>query len=445
MSVNESTESTETVYQTPGSSEEASGHEELEPSRPEQELSASPELVGPVTRSGKKRKNPAPVKSSGKKKNKTSMMRSPRKSNTDRPTLHSGVATPTRTDPPPLAAASATGTTSGKAPPEPQGQQGTQADLAALLTNGLSTIHKSMEAMENRITDKIGGLEATVASNKHCIVELTSALSKNTVDLARLETQMREGEANFESRVSDVVRSVMSADLSRPLARELAIDRPPGRHLTTAQIDRYDRCRRSLRLWPIGGPDLPGAVRNFLISKLGFDPVLVERDFGPLEARRVVEPRSKIESEVVVEFPLPAIRDSVKSHGFKLEGMAAGIRIEVPAFLKSDFHILQNMAYKIKQANKEAKRSIKFDDDCHGVMLDIQLPGMDWRRIRPHQAREARRNHPSLASGPLEMSADMLVGAAGGDSSLSLAGGSWTSASAASGSNSVPLGERSQN
>ena len=50
-------------------------HEELEPERPDTEvieldLGASPTLEGPTTRSGKKRKNPAPVKSTGKKKNK---------------------------------------------------------------------------------------------------------------------------------------------------------------------------------------------------------------------------------------------------------------------------------------------------------------------------------------------------------------------------------------
>ena len=63
MSSNESTESSDTVYQTPSSIvlEEPAVHEELE--RPPGELGdlgASPELTEPVTRSGKKRKNSAP-------------------------------------------------------------------------------------------------------------------------------------------------------------------------------------------------------------------------------------------------------------------------------------------------------------------------------------------------------------------------------------------------
>ena len=60
MSSNESTGSTESVFRTPGSGEgeaDLSLHGELDPPIQERELGASPELVGPVTRSGRKRKN----------------------------------------------------------------------------------------------------------------------------------------------------------------------------------------------------------------------------------------------------------------------------------------------------------------------------------------------------------------------------------------------------
>ena len=86
MSVEDSSGSSETLFQTPSSTAspathaEPGGeveHQELEPSRPEPDVGASPELIGPVTRSGRKRKNLAPVKSSGKKKNKMMPTRSP--------------------------------------------------------------------------------------------------------------------------------------------------------------------------------------------------------------------------------------------------------------------------------------------------------------------------------------------------------------------------------
>ena len=73
MSVNESSESADAVFQTP-----SSVVEELElAERQEEELGASPELSGPTTRSGRKRKNIVPVRSAGKKKNKMNTVRSP--------------------------------------------------------------------------------------------------------------------------------------------------------------------------------------------------------------------------------------------------------------------------------------------------------------------------------------------------------------------------------
>ena len=100
----------------------------------------------------------------------------------------------------------------------------------------------------------------------------------------------------------------------------------------------------------------------------------------------------------------------MKARGYKLEGKQAGIRIEIPNYLKSDFHVLQSISFKMRQANPGMKRSIKFDDDICGLFLDVQIPGQDWRRIRPDQARAARLTDPSLSTGPLELSGEMIAG-----------------------------------
>ena len=407
MSVNESTESTETMYQTPGSSDDA--NEELEPSRPESELGASPEFSGPVTRSGKKRKNPAPVKSAGKKKNKMSTICSP----PSKPSSSEQTGSPKATARPAAA---------------PTAQPRSPPDLAALLKSGLSNIQSSMDGMETRLVSlsniqgsmdgmetrlasKIDKLESTVSSNKESIVLLTDTVNKNTVDLARLESQMREANDALEDKVSHIVRSVLNRDQHEHSAISYDASSLAPRRLSSAQIERFERCRRSLRLWPVHGQDLSAGARDFLVEKLGLSAEMVEQDFGRLETRRVVEPRSKIPSEVTVEFPSASIRDSVKSAGYKLEGQRAGMRIEIPNFLKSDFHVLQSMAYKMKQNNNDIKRSVKFDDHSYGLMLDIQLPGQQWQRIRPEQAREARRSDPTIAPGPIEMTSGMIAGA----------------------------------
>ena len=86
-------------------------------------------------------------------------------------------------------------------------------------------------------------------------------------------------------------------------------------------------------------------------------------------------------------------------------------------------------------------------------MLDVQVPGEDWRRIRPEQARAAKRSDPSLRSGPLELSSDMISDTIHGAQERSRTGSTASvhsrdsSASSAatpatSGADSEPLGDR---
>ena len=206
MSGNDSTESSDAVYQTPNSvvaGAESEIHEELEPCR-EGDLGASPELsTGPVTRSGKKRKNPVPVKSSGKKKNRIMTSRTPPKVGPQPQSPAPVHAPPPEPQRPPAEAAPTPGS---------QGSSGPQ-DLAALLTGSLTSLQRSMESsmsgMESRLAGKIDNLESNVNKNKDSITLLTDMVNKNTVDLSRLESQIREGDSNFEGRVAEVVKSVM--------------------------------------------------------------------------------------------------------------------------------------------------------------------------------------------------------------------------------------------
>ena len=123
-------------------------HPELEPEAPPQisdlvaDLGASP-VLGPVTRSGKKRKHAAPVKSSGKKK--TKMIRSP------------GTAA-TRAEAPASAASKAgqsASTTNDKhehpvVPASPVAREA-PLDIAKLLATAMSDIKTSMGGMEARL------------------------------------------------------------------------------------------------------------------------------------------------------------------------------------------------------------------------------------------------------------------------------------------------------
>ena len=93
---------------------------------------------------------------------------------------------------------------------------------------------------------------------------------------------------------------------------------------------------------------MSSSVASFLHNLLGLDHGFIRGSIGTYTVEKVIDPRSKVQQEAVVEFSNPAIRDAVKGMGYKLEGKRAGIRIEIPNFLKSDFYVLQNVAYKLK-------------------------------------------------------------------------------------------------
>ena len=62
-------------------------------------------------------------------------------------------------------------------------------------------------------------------------------------------------------------------------------------------------------------------------------------------------------------------------------------------------------------SNPTMKKSVKFDDECMGLYLDVQLPSKDWRRIRPDPARQARDVNLTLRVGPQELSFDKIASA----------------------------------
>ena len=420
MSGGEDNESTETVYQTPDSVvvvEDQDGDFAEEPAAqdPQQDIGASP-VLGPITRSGRKRKTVAPQQKSSGKKNKTmsKTIRSPAKKHDLPGATSSKAVQPSPVQPRP-------GAQQPSNPSQPP-------DLAALLADGLTSIRTAMGGMETRLGNKIDTLEETVKNNSNSIEILTSTVHNNTEGLANLEDRVTQGELALEDKVADIVRqqlaggSLMASDSVSSLSASSSAPPTPASRLSQSQTMRYWQCRRSLRLWPIVGSDLVAAVKKFLIDTLEMEHDFVEQDIGPLKVEKIVDPRSKISHEVIVEFCSVPLRDSIKASGFKLAGKRAGIRIEVPHFLKSDFNTLQNISYRMKMANATMKRSVKFDDDRLSLMLDIQLPGQDWRRIRPDQARAARAVDPRLRTGPAELTSDMISGAIGQEGASPLTG-----------------------
>ena len=106
--------------------------------------------------------------------------------------------------------------------------------------------------------------------------------------------------------------------------------------------------------------------------------------------------------------------------------------MEVPHHLKFDFIVLEDICFQMKKTHPNMKRSVKFDDDRLGLMVDVNLVRDDWKRIRPDQARAVKRDEPSLRTEPAEFSRDVIMGAIRGQPNDSLGSGT--------GANAVPIG-----
>ena len=76
----------------------------------------------------------------------------------------------------------------------------------------MAGMEERLGGMETRLGGKMDSLETTVTKNKESIVVLTDKVNKTTIDLARFESQLRDGEEKLESKVTSIVRGYMERD-----------------------------------------------------------------------------------------------------------------------------------------------------------------------------------------------------------------------------------------
>ena len=162
-----------------------------------------------------------------------------------------------------------------------------------------------------------------------------------------------------------------------------------------AQEAQYWIARRSLRLWPIVGPDLYDATVDFLRDKLKQDPRTIgSRDELHVRPAGTIG-RAKSKDEVIIRFPDATTRDAVRSAAFNLAGSSAGMRLEIPDNLRPSLRALESVSYNLKKAHPGLKRNVKFDDEVMDLVLDIKLDdSSQWRKIRPQQAMTVKLSLP---------------------------------------------------
>ena len=124
-----------------------------------------------------------------------------------------------------------------------------------------------------------------------------------------------------------------------------------------------------------------------------------------IEAAERTRTRSLINSDIHMEVRVtmadPDSRDYVASKGRLLatyvnsEGRpTAGIRMEVPEFLASDFKTLEQYGRRMRRMHGTATRKyIKYDDGNWGLIMELKLPESEnWLNITPTAARSFLQN-----------------------------------------------------
>ena len=124
--------------------------------------------------------------------------------------------------------------------------------------------------------------------------------------------------------------------------------------------EQYSVAKRSLRVWPVAGPDMKASMKKFLEDKLKLGRGFVDVA-GDIIIEKYMDSRSKNANEVILIFRNKGIRDLVRAAAKNLagEGRAAGIRMQVPGFLTMNFKLLENLGYQMKRVNPDTRRVIK--------------------------------------------------------------------------------------
>ena len=226
--------------------------------------------------------------------------------------------------------------------------------------------------------------EDIVQSTRETVGKLESRLDSTEKGLAALEKKVEDNDRKVAEQIS--------AEVAKMSGQPALSQGVMGR-----REEAYHRCRRSLRVWPIEGDDLPDSVRNFMKTRLKMSDERI-RSLGSIVVSLLPSKASREKKEVIVTFDSADERDFVKSNGPHLAGQReAGMALHVPGHLMDNLAALNGLAYSIKQKFGNTRRAVKFDDGVQDVYLDICIAG-NWRKVTPQEARQALKEVPAASS-----------------------------------------------
>lgn len=243
------------------------------------------------------------------------------------------------------------------------------------------------EYMESKIVGRLDSVDEGLADVRTTVSRINKAVKHNTTKLQAHEQQIAETKSSL-TEIKDEIRKLKSNPI-----QHVEHERPTDLHEASRNLDpRYDRARRSLRLWPIRGAttaELWASTGAFIGNTLGFGNA-VGQDLIETVERAEIPSGQGVKDEVLVRFRSTDTRDSIIGASSKLSSHVdpdgrptAGIRLEIPANLRGIFRTLRRYGNQVRARHGPGTRShIKFNDEDRTLFLNVRLPGdSSWSRI----------------------------------------------------------------
>ena len=280
--------------------------------------------------------------------------------------------------------------------------------LMANMAKQMQEMNRNMEGIQDRIS----------ASVSRAVEPLTARMDASSLRMDRLERKQDELKVSMDQKIdmlakgrqqhkggppgdhtnAEVLKAVASYASAAATKAGARAHLQPGP--STADSSWYWDARKCLRFFPIKRKteaDIRASLDTFVSDKLRIPTGELTNDDINFVRRTRTTKRSRVQDEVLVSFNSTAARDLVQSHAKNLaewvgEGgkPLAGIRMEIPERLMSDFKALEQYGHAMKEKHgKNMKRHTKLDDASLCVYLDIYLPRQEtWVRVDVDLARK---------------------------------------------------------
>ena len=274
----------------------------------------------------------------------------------------------------------------------------------------LAKINANMTKMENTIKSTVAEAVAPLSIKLDCTTKRIDEMeSRHASEMEKASAKISEQiQRAIEAKISQLSSAAngreKTGNISYANAAATAPTPGPGSQAcgqsTSASQDWFWNARRCLRFFPIIGKtenQMRTSLDKFFSEKLKIPTGDLSNDDINFIRRTRATKRSKIQDEVLVSFTSTAARDLVQSHAKNISSWIgedgkplAGVRMEVPERLMSDFKSLEQYGHAMREKyGREFKRHTKMDDAGLCVYLDVYLPGPKvWMRVDVDLARK---------------------------------------------------------